>query len=107
MIAKGDTVEIQLKVPMSLTIVLKREQAEWMFRDQLAEVIDAILSQCSTEEMKEVTTQVEIVSGQEIDVDYRIDPYWDLTSDEEVEFISTEEELFPFDKSGNEDEDNQ
>ena len=53
-----DKVEIQVKVPMCLTITLDREDAEWMFRDQLAEVIDGLLSQCSTEELKEITTKI-------------------------------------------------
>lgn len=96
--------EVQLKVPMCLTITLNQEDAEWMFRDQLAEVIDALLSQCSTEELKEIKTKVEIVSGQEIEVEYRIDPYFDQTPEAEVEFIFVEDGLFPGDESGVEDE---
>lgn len=100
----SNKVEIQVKVPMSLSIVLSREDAEWMFRDQLAEVIDGLLSQCSTEELKEIATKIEIVSGQEVEVEYRIDPYWDQTPEEEVEFIFVEDGLFPSDESGVEDE---
>lgn len=96
--------EVQLKVPMCLTITLNQEDAEWMFRDQLAEVIDALLSQCSTEELKEIQTKVEIVSGQEIEVEYRIDPDFDQTPETEVEFIFVEDGLFPGDESGVEDE---
>lgn len=99
-----DKVEIQVKVPMCLTITLDREDAEWMFRDQLAEVIDGLLSQCSTEELKEIATKIEIVSGQEVEVEYRIDPFWDQTPEEEVEFIFLEDGLFPSDESGERDE---
>lgn len=98
----SDKVEIQVKVPMCLTITLNREDAEWMFRDQLAEVIDGLLSQCSTEELKEIATKVEIVS--DVEVEYRIDPYFDQTPEEEVEFIFVEDGLFPSDESGVEDE---
>jgi hypothetical protein len=90
-------VEVQLKVPMLLTILLDRQDAAWMFRDQLAEVVDALLSQASTEELKEIATSIEITGGHEIDVEYRVDPYLDNTPEDELEFVFVEDDLFPFD----------
>jgi hypothetical protein len=106
MIDKSDRVEVQVKVPMSLTILIPRQQAELLFRDQLAEVIDGILSQCATEELQEVQSEIEIVAGELVEVEYRIDPYWDNTPEDEVEFIYVEDDMFPEDNSGDEHERN-
>ncbi len=90
-------VEVQLKVPMLLTILIDRSDAAWMFRDQLAEVVDALLSQSSTEELQEIATSIEITGGHEIDVEYRVDPYWDMTSEDELHITFSEKDMFPFD----------
>jgi hypothetical protein len=92
-----EKVVVQLKIPLMLNVWLERSDAEWMFRDQLAEVVDALLSQASTEELKEIATSIEITGGHEIDVEYRVDPYLDNTPEDELEFVFVEDDLFPFD----------
>ncbi len=90
-------VEVQLKVPMLLTILIDRSDAAWMFRDQLAEVVDAVMSQSSTEELQEIATSIEITGGHEIDVEYRLDPYLDNTPEDELHITFSEKDMFPFD----------
>jgi hypothetical protein len=90
-------VEVQLKVPMLLTILLDRQDAAWMFRDQLAELVDAITSQLSTPENEKIQSDIEITGGHVLDVEYRADPYCEYTQDEDLYFTSVEDGLFPFD----------
>jgi hypothetical protein len=92
-----EKVAVQLKIPLMLNVWLERSDAEWMFRDQLAEVVDAITSQLSTPENKKIQSDIEITGGHVLDVEYRADPYCEYTQDEDLYFTSVEDGLFPFD----------
>jgi hypothetical protein len=92
-----EKVAVQLKIPLMLNVWLERSDAEWMFRDQLAEVVDAITSQLSTPENEKIQSDIEITGGHVLDVEYRVDPYWDMTSEDELHITFSEKDMFPFD----------
>ena len=40
-----EVMEFQVKVPVCVTVYLKREDAEWMNKDDLAAVVNAVLEE--------------------------------------------------------------
>ena len=47
-----EVMEFQVKVPVCVTVYLKREDAEWMNKDDLAAVVGAVLEAEATENDK-------------------------------------------------------
>jgi len=90
--------EIQVKVPVCITLRLSQEDAESMYHDELCEVVDSVLedmrqSMRTPGELKAVDG--ETCAGRVISVLCKIAPHWDHLPVEECELTMTYDGLFP------------
>lgn len=99
-----DIIEVQVKVPVCLTLRLEREHAESMLKDELCDVVDCVL-----QDVKDTLAEIETDHGvngafrlqactealRDIPVEWEIAPHWDSLPDDECEITVTEDGLFP------------
>lgn len=100
----NDLVEVQVKVPVFVTLRMTREDAESMLLDELCDVIDCVL-QDAKETLDDVENdhgaagvfrlcaQTESLRG--INAEWELSPHWDNLPDDECELTCTEDGLFP------------
>lgn len=85
--------EIQVKVPVCVTLLISHSDAESMYHDELCEVVDCVLNDAEQASMKfHVATTV---AGREINVMAKVAPHWDHVPIDECELTLTHEGLFP------------
>ena len=84
--------EIQVKVPVCVTLRLSREDAESMYRDELCEIVNAVL-----EDMEQTTRTVDCktCAGRVVSVLSKITPHWDHLPVDDCEMTLTYDGLFP------------
>lgn len=88
-----EEMEFQVKVPVNVTLYLQRDDAEWMYKDDLAEVVGAVLEAIATPD--DVSLQVMTSQGQ-VNLEYQVNPHWDNLPEDEVELVFEDEAgLFP------------
>ena len=88
--ADDEIVEVQVKVPVCLTLRLERGDAESMYKEELCRVVDAVL-----QDVAKRVDRVWDASDRKLCVGYDIGPHWDLLPDDECELMVTETGLFP------------
>ena len=86
-----EVMEFQVKVPVCVTVYLKREDAEWMNKDDLAAVVNAVLEEEGCDIDQEMTAATD--SGS-ISFQYTIRPHWDNLPGDEVDLVYEDEEGF-------------
>jgi len=91
----GDEVlEFQVKVPVCVTLYIKREDAEWMTREDLAAVVEQVLEAEATPSDKQLTADTD--SGPAVPVKYQVNPNWDNLPPDECDLVFEEDGgLFP------------
>ena len=90
----GDEVlEFQVKVPVCVTLYLKRDDAEWMTKDDLAGVVAAVLEEEGCDIEQQMTT---VTDSRSISFQYTIRPSWDNLPPDECDLVYEDEGgLFP------------
>ena len=96
----SEPVEIQVKVPVCVTLRLDRDKAESMYLDQLCEIVDRVLSDVSarcSDKQFDSTVGGSMVCDPDsgATVEYDIDRNWDHLPEDDCELTMTEEGLFP------------
>lgn len=88
----SETIEIQVKVPVCLTMRLKRGDAESMLKEELCRAVDACLLDATTRLGAELQC---MEKDREIFVEYQLAQHWNLLPDDECELTLSEDGLFP------------
>jgi hypothetical protein len=89
--------EVTIRVPVSITLKMPRDFAEWTDKEELCRYVDAILKHASVSgvpfgDMVPMAPSVE----QGFECEYSIQPHWDYLPLDECEITSTDDErLFP------------
>lgn len=100
----NDLVEVQVRVPVCVTLRMTREDAESMLKDELCDVVDCVL-----QDVKEILGEVENDSAaggvfrlcaqtealRPVNVEWEIAPHWDNLPDDECDLTYTEDGLYP------------
>lgn len=86
-----ELMEFQVRVPVCVTLYLKREDAEWMTREDLAAVVDEVLNAEATPSDKQLTADTD--SGP-VPVKYQVNPSWDMLPADECDLVYEDEEGF-------------
>lgn len=86
-----EVMEFQVKVPVCVTLYLKRDDASWMNKDDLAAAVGAILEAEATENDKQLTAMTD--SGS-VSLTYQVNPHWDNLPADEVDLVYEDEEGF-------------
>jgi len=97
-IMSDEIYEIQVKVPVCVTLRLSKEDAESMYHDELCEVVDAVL-----EDMEQTmrtpgglkAVDGETCAGRAVSVLSKIAPHWDHLPVDDCELTLTYDGLFP------------
>jgi len=90
--------EIQVKVPVCVTLRLSKEDAESMYHDELCEVVDSVL-----DDMEQTmrtpgglkAVDGETYAGRVISVLFKVAPHWDHLPVDDCELTLTYDGLFP------------
>ena len=91
--SENDELEFQVKVPVCVTLYLKRTDAEWMYRDDLAEVAGAVLEAWATPTDMVLSA---MTSQGPVRFKYQVNPHWDDLPTDEVDLVFEDEaDLFP------------
>jgi len=85
--------EIQVKVPVCVTLLINHDEAESMYHDELCEVVDAVLNDAEQQSLKFHVGKT--CAGREIQVMAKIAPHWDHVPVDECELTTTYDGLFP------------
>jgi len=90
---KNEWLEFQVVVPVCVTLRLRRYDAEWMCRDDLAQAAGAVLEEAASEDEREVSP---IIDCGPVPVKWKMAPYWDNLPEDECDLVFEEEaDLFP------------
>jgi hypothetical protein len=85
---------VQVRVPVCVTLYLKREDVEWMTREDLAAVVEEVLEAEATPSDKQLTADTD--TGPAVPVKYQVNPSWDMLPADECDLVFEEDEgLFP------------
>ena len=79
-----ETIEIQVKVPVCITLKMQMSEAEEMTKEQLCELVDVVLEDFSGRGHTYVPNGIEA----------RMAPHWDVLPPDECELTDTYEGLF-------------
>jgi hypothetical protein len=93
-VMSGDEVlEFQVKVLVCVTLYLKRDDAEWMTKEDLAGVVTAVLEAESTLEDKDLSV---VTDSGTVAIKYSVNPSWDNLPPDECDLVYEDEGgLFP------------
>lgn len=100
----NDLVEIQVKVPVCLTLRMERADAESMLKDELCDVVDCVLN-----DAQETLARVDddhagggvlrlaanTEAMRQVCVEWEFARHWDSLPDDECDITVTEDGLFP------------
>jgi hypothetical protein len=91
-----EPVEIQIKVPVCLTLRMSREAAEKLYHDDLCRIVDQVLETIA-EKITSDSKMTPAIIDDETDfvISYALAPHWDHLPEDDCELTSTEEGLFP------------
>ena len=97
-IMSDEVYEIQVKVPVCVTLRLSKEDAESMYHDELCEVVDAVLE--DMEKTMRTPGGLKLVdgktcAGREVNVLTKLAPHWDHLPVDDCELTLTYDGLFP------------
>lgn len=90
--------EVQVKVPVCVTLRLSKEDAESMYYDELCEVVDAVLE--DMEKTMRTPGGFKLVdgktcAGRDVSVLSKLAPHWDRLPVDDCELTLTYDGLFP------------
>jgi hypothetical protein len=88
---QDEVLEFQVKVPVCVTLYLKRDDAEWMTKEDLAGVVTAVLEAESTLEDKDLSV---VTDSGTVAIKYSVNPSWDNLPPDECELVYEDEEGF-------------
>ena len=97
-IMNDEIYEIQVKVPVCVTLRLSKEDAESMYHDELCEVVDAVLE--DMEQTMRTPGGLKALDGETcgkrvVSVLSKITPHWDHLPVDDCELTLTYDGLFP------------
>jgi len=101
---KDGHVMIQVKVPVCITLNIKREDAESMHHHELREVCDCILQDVAEELGIQSSFCAQTEAFRSVPCEYDLVAYWDQVPEDECELYMTEDGLFPLDEDEPNDE---
>jgi len=85
--SEDEVLEFQVKVPVCVTLYLKRDDAEWMTKEDLAGVVTAVL------EDKDLSV---VTDSGTVAIKYSVNPSWDNLPPDECDLVYEDEGgLFP------------
>jgi hypothetical protein len=91
--SEDEVLEFQVKVPVYVTLYLKRDDAEWMTKEDLASVVSAVLEAEATLDDKEMYADTD--QGR-VGFKYQVNPSWDNLPPDECDLVYEDEGgLFP------------
>lgn len=95
MSTQQETYEIQVKVPICVTLNIPKDDAESMYREELCELVDSVLEEIGDACHLFTHIRAVTVSGRELKATYKAAPHWDHLPVDECELTCTMEGLFP------------
>lgn len=91
--SEDEVMEFQVKVPVCVTLLLKRGDAEWMTKEDLASVVSAVLEAEATPDDKKLSA---ITDSGTVSFEYQVSPSWDNLPADECDLVYEDEGgLFP------------
>lgn len=90
--SEDELMEFQVKVPVCVTLHLKRGDAEWMTKEDLAYVVNAVLYRVQSTE-NELFSNLGTDNGF-ISFDFKVNPSWDNLPADECDLVYEDEEGF-------------
>ena len=89
--SEDEVMEFQVKVPVCVTLYLKRGDAEWMTKEDLASVVSAVLEAEATPDDKKLSGFAD--SGT-VSFEYQVNPSWDNLPPDECDLVYEDESGF-------------
>ena len=91
--SEDEVLEFQVKVPVFVTLYLKRDDAEWMTKEDLAGVVSAVLEAEATLDDKDLSV---VTDSGTVAIKYSVNPSWDNLPTDECDLVYEDEGgLFP------------
>ena len=89
--SENEVMEFQVKVPVCVTLYLKRDDAGWMTKEDLASVVSAVLEAEATPDDKKLSA---ITDSGTVSFEYQVNPSWDNLPPDECELVFEDEAGF-------------